>query len=120
MGSLMYGMVCTGPDLAFAVSSVSRFMSNPGKQHWEAVKWIFRYLRGTAKLGLEFRKRETVESRTLQSFVDADFGGDLDKRRSTTGYVFTLAECVISWKAELQDTVALSTRDKIYMASVYA
>src|SRR3954462_11501850 len=56
VGSLMYAMVCTRPDLAFAVSSVSRFMSNPGKQHWEAVKWIFRYLRGTAKLGLEFRK----------------------------------------------------------------
>src|SRR3954465_2434979 len=88
VGSLMYAMVCIRPDLAFAVSSVSRFMSNPGKQHWEAVKWIFRYLRGTAKLGLEFRKRETEESRTLQGFVDADFGGDLDKRRSTTGYVF--------------------------------
>src|SRR3954469_22976280 len=66
VGSLMYAMVCTRPDLAFAVSTVSRFMSNPGKQHWEAVKWIFRYLRGTAKLGLEFRKCETEESRTLQ------------------------------------------------------
>ena len=65
VGSLMYAIVCTRPDLAFAVSTVSRFMSNPGKQHWEAVKWIFRYLRGTAKLGLEFRKCETEESRTL-------------------------------------------------------
>ena len=120
VGSLMYAMVCTRPDLAFAVSSVSRFMSNPGKQHWEAAKWIFRYLRGTAKLGLEFRKREREESRMLQGYVDADFGGDLDKRRSTTGYVFTLAEYVISWKAELQDTVALSTTEAEYMAAVEA
>ena len=65
------------------------------------MKWIFRYLRGTAKLGLEFRKQETEESRILQGYVDADFGGDLDRRRSTMGYVFTVAECVISWKAEL-------------------
>src|SRR5205809_5275806 len=67
--SLMYAMVCTRPDLAFAVSTVSRFMSDPGKQHWEAVKWIFRYLRGIAKLGLEFRKCDKEECRTLQGFV---------------------------------------------------
>src|SRR3954464_15405009 len=90
--SLIYAMVCIMPDLAFAVSSVSLFMSNPGKQHWEAMKWIFRYLRGTAKLGLEFRKREKEKSWTLKGFVDVDFGGDLDKRRSTMGYAFTLAE----------------------------
>src|SRR4051812_16240063 len=96
VGSLIYAMVCTMPDLAFAVSSVSRFMSNAGKQHWEAVKWIFRYLRETAKLGLEFCERKKEESRTLQGYVDADFGEDLNKRRSTMGYVFTLAECVIS------------------------
>src|SRR5438270_12344392 len=91
VGSLMYAMVCTRPDLAFAVSTVSRFMSNPGKQPWEAVKLIFRYLQGTAKLGLEFCKCEREESWTLAGFVGADFGGYLDKRRSTTGYVFSLA-----------------------------
>ena len=95
-------------------------MSNPGKQHWKVMKWIFRYLRGTAKLGLEFRKRETEESMILQGYVDVDFGGDLDKRRSTTGYVFTLAECVTSWKAELQDTVALLTTEAEYMVVVEA
>jgi len=53
-GSLMYAMVCTRPDLAYAVSTVSRFMSNPAKQHWEVVKWVLRFLRGTARLGLMF------------------------------------------------------------------
>ncbi|GKG39208.1 hypothetical protein Tco_0463353, partial [Tanacetum coccineum] len=50
VGSLIYAMVCTRPDLAHAVGVVSRFLSNPGKKHWEAVKWIFRYLRVTSKL----------------------------------------------------------------------
>ena len=54
VGSLMYAMVCTRPDIAHAVGVVSRFLSNPGKQHWEAVKWIFRYLRRTSKLCLSF------------------------------------------------------------------
>jgi len=54
VGSLMYAMVYTRPDLAYVVSTVSQFMSNPEKQHWEAVKWVLRYLRGTARLGLVF------------------------------------------------------------------
>jgi len=54
MRSLMYVMVCTRPDLAYAVNAVSRFISNPEKQHWEAVEWILQYLRGIAGLGLMF------------------------------------------------------------------
>jgi len=52
----MYAMICTRSDLAYAVSTISRFMSNPGKQHWEAVKWVLRYLRGTVRLGLVFQR----------------------------------------------------------------
>ena len=63
MGSLMYVMVCIRPDLAYAVSTVSQFMSNPRKQHWEAVKWVLRYLRGTARLGLVFQGLETRKPR---------------------------------------------------------
>ena len=48
MGSLMYAMVCTRPDFAYAVGVVSQFMSNPGEAHWDAIKWIQRYLRGTS------------------------------------------------------------------------
>lgn len=112
VGSLMYAMVCTRPDLAYAVSMVSRYMANPGKEHWKAIQWIFRYLRGTTDVCLQFgRTRDGVIG-----YVDSDFAGDLDRRRSLTGYVFTLGGCAISWKAILQYTVALSTTEAEYMA----
>jgi len=97
VGSLMYAMVCTRPDIAHAVGVVSRFLSNPGKEHWEGVKWILRYLKGTSKMHLSFKRSNL----TLQGFSDADLGGDLDGRKSTTGYIFTLGGTTISWKSKL-------------------
>ena len=67
-----------------------------------------------------FQILETGKFRVLQGYVDAYYAGDVDQRRFTTGYVFTVAECVISWKAELQDTVALSMTEAEYMAAVEA
>ena len=113
VGSLMYAMVCTRPDLSHAVSVVSRFMSKPGKVHWEAVKWIMRYLRGSTDVCLVF---EGQKNRGVVGYVDSDYAGDLDKRRSLTGYIFTVFGCTISWKATLQSTVALSTTEAEYMA----
>lgn len=108
----MYAMVCTRPDLSYAVSAVSRYMANPGKEHWKAVQWILRYLRGTTDVCLQFgRTRDGVIG-----YVDSDFAGDLDKRRSFTGYIFTIGGCAISWKATLQTIVALSTIEAEYMA----
>ena len=92
IGSLMYAMVCTRPDIAHAVGVMSRFMSRPGKQHWEAVKWILRYLKGSSDTCLYF----TGASLKLQGYVDADFAGDIDSRKSTNGFVFTLGGTVIS------------------------
>ncbi|KAG8501480.1 hypothetical protein CXB51_003989 [Gossypium anomalum] len=112
VGSLMYAMVCSRPDLSYAVSAVSRYMANPGKEHWKAVQWILRYLRGTTDVCLQFGR---TEDRVI-GYVDADFAGDLDRRRSLTGYVFTIGGCAISWKATLQTTVALSTTEAEYMA----
>jgi hypothetical protein len=110
VGSLMYAMVCSRPDLSYAMSLVSRYMANPGKIHWEAVKWIFRYLRGTSNSSLQFGK----DREGLVGYVDADFGADLDKRRSLSGYV--LCGCAVSWRASLQPTVALSTTEAEYIA----
>ncbi|KAK0594571.1 hypothetical protein LWI29_027750 [Acer saccharum] len=93
IGSLMYAMTCTRPDISHAVGVVSRYMSNPGKPHWEAVKWILRYLRGTTEKCLTFRRDELK----LEGYVDSDFAGEVDHRRSTTGYVFTMASTAISW-----------------------
>ena len=92
VGSLMYAMVCSRPDLSHALSVVSRFMANPGKEHWKAVQWIFRYLRGTSSACLQFGKSRDG----LVGYVDSDYAGDLDKRRSLTGYVFTIGGCAVS------------------------
>nr|AAL75759.1 Putative pol polyprotein [Oryza sativa Japonica Group]AAL91607.1 Putative pol polyprotein [Oryza sativa Japonica Group]AAP51772.1 retrotransposon protein, putative, Ty1-copia subclass [Oryza sativa Japonica Group] len=112
VGSLMYAMVCSRPDLSHAMSLVSRYMANPGKEHWKAVQWIFRYLRGTADACLKFGRTD----KGLVGYVDSDFAADLDKRRSLTGYVFTISSCAMSWKATLQPVVAQSTTEAEYMA----
>jgi len=91
IGSLMYLMVCTRPDIAQAVSVVSRYLACPRRRHWEAIKWIFRYLKGTINAHLEFGGNEI-----LTSYVDSNFGSDLDKRRSLTDYVFIFGGCAIS------------------------
>ena len=116
VGSLMYAMVCTRPDLAYAASLVSRFMANPGREHWEATKWVLRFVKGTSDVGLLYKRVDEGEAK-LRGFVDADFAGDLDKRRSLTGYVFTLFGCAVSWKAQLQPVVALSTTEAEYIAA---
>ena len=88
VGCLMYAMVCTRPYLAHVISVVSRFLSNPGRMHWDAVKWIFRNLRGTTDYGIMFSKQQSDPS--VKGYVDADYAGDLDEKRFTTGYVFIL------------------------------
>eukprot|EP00253_Pinus_taeda_P035241 PITA_35241 len=99
VGSLMYAMVCTRPYIAYAVGVLSRFISKPGKEHWTTVKRVFRYLRGTS---------------------DYDWAGDLDQRRSTSGYVFNLFGGAISWMSKKQSVVALSTTEAEYMAATHA
>ncbi|KAL5754948.1 hypothetical protein ACOSP7_023168 [Xanthoceras sorbifolium] len=111
IGSLMYAMVCTRPDIAQAVGAVSRYMNNPGKIHWEAVKWILRYLRGTTNKTLCFKGGDT----TLTGYVDADLAGNVDIRKSTTGYVYTLGGTAVSWVSQLQKIVALSTTEAEYV-----
>ena len=89
VGSLMYAMICTRPNISHAVGVVSRYMSNPGKQHWEAVKWILRYIRGTTGKGLLYGGADESES-VATGYVDSDYAGSLDTRKSQTGYVFTV------------------------------
>lgn len=112
VGSLMYAMVCTRPDIAHAVGVVSRFLSNPGTEHWEAVKWILRYLRGTSKMCLCFGKGKSM----LDGFTDADMAGDVDSRKSTSGYLMTFAGGVVAWQSRLQKCVALSTTEAEFIA----
>jgi hypothetical protein len=117
VGSLMYAMTCTRADIAFAVSTVSRFCSNYGTAHWVAVKRIMRYLKGTAHYRLQLGGGAQV---LLSGYCDADWAGDLDERKSTTGYAFYIGDGLVSWNSKRQTTVALSTAEAEYMAATQA
>lgn len=88
IGSLMYLAVATRPDISFAVNYLSQFNNSNGEEHWTAAKRILRYLRGTSKLRLKYQKN----SKELQGFVDSDWAGCLEDRRSYTGFVFVLSD----------------------------
>ena len=113
VGSLMYASVTVRADIAHAVGSVARYMSNPGVKHWIAAKRILRYLKGTASLGLTFHG---TSAPIILGFADSDWAGDLDKRRSCTGFCFAIGSGAIAWRSRLQPTVALSSAEAEYMA----
>jgi len=79
----MYAMVCTRPNIEHVVGTVSRFLSNPSREHWNVVKWILRYLHGTVDMRLCFGG----DKPTLVGYSDSDMVGDIDFRRSTSGYL---------------------------------
>lgn len=122
VGSLMYLAMCTRPDLAHSVGVLSQHLERPGKQHWDALVHVFRYLKGTIHLGIKFNGviTDPVSGAKSQHFptslCDADWAGDPNTRRSTTGYVFKLAGGPLSWKSRLQPTVALSSTEAEYRA----
>ncbi|VVA10754.1 PREDICTED: Retrovirus-related Pol poly from [Prunus dulcis] len=116
VGSLMYAMICTRPDITHAVGVVSRFLSKPGREHWNAVKWILRYLRGTSKMSLCFGGGKPE----LIGYTDADMAGDLDSRKSTSGYLITFSRGAVSWQSKLQKCVALSTTEAEFIAATEA
>jgi hypothetical protein len=102
VGSLMYAMVCTRLDIAHAVRVLSRYVSKPEKEHWTTVKRVFMYLHGTTSYGLCYQGRPRLDRvLDIHGFVDADWAGDLDCRRSTSGYVFNLFGGEISWMRKI-------------------
>eukprot|EP00253_Pinus_taeda_P018545 PITA_18545 len=121
VGSLMYAMVCTRPNIAHVVGVLSRFMSKLRKEHGTTVKRVFRYLCGTSDYGLCYQGRPGLD-RVLDicGFVDVDWAEDLDQRRSTSGYVFNLFGGVVSRMSKKQSIVALSTTEAEYMEATHA
>ncbi|KAI3692795.1 hypothetical protein L6452_32618 [Arctium lappa] len=115
VGSLMYAMVCTRPDLAHSAGVISRFLSNPGKSHWNAVKTVFRYLKGTETHGLIYGMQNNCD---ILGYCDSDYAGDRVSWKSTSGYVFTLGGTTVSWRSRLQSVVALSTTEAKLIAAV--
>ena len=118
VGALSYAMVVTRPDIAEAVGVVSRFCANPTEEHMKAVDDIYAYLKYTPNLGLHFKRN--CADRELHAYVDADWAGCLDTRRSTTGYVVKLAGSPVSWSSRRQRTVAMSTCEAEYVAGYKA
>lgn len=113
VGCLMYLMVATRPDLAAAVGVLSQFASDPCPTHWQALKRVLRYLQATPTHGITF----SVNSRSdLVGYSDADWAGDIESRRSTSGYAFMLNGGCISWRSKRQRSVALSSTEAEYMA----
>ena len=117
VGSLLYLAACTRPDIAQAVGALAKYMSAPRSSHWEAAKGVLRYLKGTSTLGITF---SSSGSKELVGYSDADYAGDRDTRRSTTGYVFMQHGGAISWSSRRQVTVAASTTEAEYMAEAAA
>lgn len=116
LGSLIYIMSCTRPDISWIVSKLSQYLSEPREKHMTAVKHVYRYLKGTKDVELCYKK--CVNKLELTGYSDADWANDPDDRKSTTGYCFSLNKdgAVISWKTKKQQTVALSTCEAEYMA----
>jgi hypothetical protein len=123
VGSLLYLASWTRPDIAFSVSELSRFVSNPGKPHLEAAKRVFRYLRKTINLGLVYRSSASlpdhpeIQPNVLWGYVDSDWAGCPDSRRSTSGFVFMLNGAAISWRSKRQPTVALSSAEAEFISA---
>ena len=113
VGSLLYLSMRTRPDITYAVSVAARFCSNPTIQHLTAVKRILRYLRGTTHYGLLY---ERSDSKELIGYSDADWGGDKNDCKSTSGFVFQIGGTAITWQSKKQTCVALSTAEAEYVA----
>ena len=117
VGSLMYLATATRPDITYAVTQLSKHMMTPAVMHFTAAKHVLRYLRGNTRTLTYARTRPTLE---LVGYVDADWAGDVQTRKSTTGYVFTLGGTAIAWKTKLQPIVATSSTYAEYIASTTA
>lgn len=113
IGCLTYVSTATRPDIAAAVSILSTLTSDPSKEHWTGIKRLLRYIKGTLNFGLKFRAHGDEE---LYGYSDANWAGDVDTRRSTSGYVFKIADSTISWSSRKQATVAKSTTEAEYVS----
>lgn len=115
IGSLMYAMLCTRPDICAAISILSRYQTKNNIELWRCFKRVLRYIKGSINIKLTFQRCNFKE--VIFGFVDADWGGDEITRKSTTGYVFkAFDKCVITWNTRKQTSVATSSTEAEYMA----
>jgi hypothetical protein len=113
VGSVMFLIITTRPDMAFAGLQLSMFMNCHGPQHHAAALHLLAYLKGTVNLGLTYTKTNNWK---IHGFSDSDWANNVDTRKSVGGYAFLLSNCAISWRSKNQETVALSSTEAEYMA----
>ena len=118
IGALMFLVVTCRPDLGYIVHVLSRFMQDPGIQHWEGVKNVFKYLKGTVDLGITYGSSNcnAANKHILFMYSDSDWAGCKDTYKSTSGYVAMFNGGPIQWKAKLQSTIAQSSSEAEYIA----
>jgi len=116
VGSLMWLMLCTRPELAFTVSRLSKFSSTPNTEHLSAATYTLRYLRNTANLTIQYNASDSKANMPI-GYTDSDFAGDPDDRKSTSGFVFMLAGGAITWRARKQPLVAFSMVEAEYISA---
>ena len=116
IGSLIYLVTCTHPNLAFSVSYRSSFSSHPLKRHHTAVNMVFHYLAGTHSIALMYKRSPTSVPLSIVAFSDSDYAPCSDTRRSVSGYALMFNGCSISWLSKKQQSVASSTAEAEYMA----
>ena len=113
IGSLLYIMLGTRPDIAFAVTKLSQYAANPSQDHLNRALYICRYLAGTADYALVYNG---PGDEGLMAYADSDWASDPTTRKSTTGYMAKLAGGIFSWNSRTQKTVALSSTEAEYMS----
>lgn len=113
VGSLLY-LTLTRPDIAYAVGIISRYMADLHIEHWKATKRILKYIKGTDQLGIEYKFGGEP---TLVGYTDSEYAGNIDDRKSTSGYIFHLGSGPISWSSKKQSTVSLSYIEAEYIGS---
>ena len=113
IGSLMYLTVSTRLDIAYAVGNLAKFSSKPSTKHWTALKRVLLYLKGTIKLGILYSQKSSGE---CVGYSDADWAGDINDRKSTSGYIFQISGAAVTWRSKKQGCLALSTAEAEYVA----
>jgi hypothetical protein len=114
IGSIMYAMLCTRPNVSYALSATNRYHSNYGKAHWTFVKNILKYLRRTKEVLLVFGGEEEL---VVKGYNNASFGTNADDSKSQSSFVFCLNGGVVSWKSSKQDIVADSMMKAEYIVA---
>ena len=119
IGSLLYLSLKTRPDITFNVNLGARFMANPAKDHFNLIKYIWQYLLYTLNIGIIYNC--LGNDLYIKGYCDSDWAGDINNRKSTSGYIFSLSPDLainnpISWNSKLQKTIALSSCEAEYMA----